>query len=103
MKREMTKKKWINQKKVKLTGDLIIMRIGQLLSFAAVFLILFIWWYRTGTDVLYFLGYWMVGGMWVASLFAGYVGTAIKRYKHTTLRRIYRRAHIIFDINDDEE
>ncbi len=98
-----TKEDWINRERLKLIIDLIMMRIGQLLSFVAVFLILFIWWYKTETDVLYLLGYWMVGGMWIAMLFAAYIGEAIKRYKHTTLRHIYRRAHILFDEIDDNE
>lgn len=101
--KKITKEDWINKKKMELIGELLLMRIGQLLIFAAVFVISAIIWYRTETDVLYFVGYWFIAGMWIALLFASSVGTAIKRYKRTSVRAIHRRANILFEVVEEVE
>ena len=106
--KKITKEDWINRKKINLIGELLLMRIGQALSFVSVFLISAFIWYRTETDVLYFVGYWFIAGMWIALLFSASIGIAIKRYKRTSVRAIHKRANILFEVvekveNNDEE
>lgn len=98
------KENFINKEKISLLFDLLLMRIGQLFTFVGVFLLYyFVWFFCIESDVLYLIGWWMISGSIISVALTGMIGEAIKRYKQTTLRSIYRRAERKFTTVKEEE
>lgn len=97
------KQKWIRNKKIDLYFKLLVMRLAQIMSFISVSIIYIGIWYFffSKVDVLELLIWWFFTGIPISMVLWSSLDKAIKSYKKTSLKKIYKIANHKFNLKEE--